>query len=188
MRSIRRVAIYCGSAAGTLPAFREAAEHVGRLLAGQGIEVVFGGGGGGLMGAVAGAALAAGGRVTGVIPNRLVGHEVAHEGLTVLIVVDSMHARKTVMCGLSDAFMVLPGGYGTLDELFEAVTWTQLGFHHKPVGLLDVEGYFAPLLAFLDHARDHGFIRPSNRAIVTSAAEPEALLERLRAAELPTAP
>ncbi|MBC7170947.1 MAG: TIGR00730 family Rossman fold protein, partial [Polyangiaceae bacterium] len=141
---MRRVAVYCGSSESNRESYRLGAARVGELLATRGIEVVYGGGNCGLMGIVADAALSSGGRVTGVIPTRLVGHEVAHAGLSELIVVDSMHARKTVMSGLSDAFFVLPGGFGTLDELFEATTWTQLGYHQKPVGLLDIDGYFEP--------------------------------------------
>ncbi len=185
MRTIRRIAVYCGSSEPRAPSFRAAAESVGRLLASRGIEIVYGGGNCGLMGAVADSALAAGGRVTGVIPTRLVSHEVAHAGLSELVVVDSMHARKTVMTSLSDAFLVLPGGFGTLDELFEATTWTQLGYHAKPIGVLDVDGYFTQLLAFLDHARDVGFVSDGHRGIVLGDDDPVRLLEALERAEPP---
>jgi uncharacterized protein (TIGR00730 family) len=149
------------------------------VLAHRGIGLVYGGGSEGLMGAVADAALAAGGEVIGVIPETLVARELAHARLTMLHVVRSMHERKARMAELSDAFVTLPGGFGTLDETCEMLTWTQLGIHKKPCGILDVDGYFAPLLAFLDSAVEEGFLRPENRALVDLDTEPERLLSRL---------
>lgn len=185
MRQLKRICVYCGSNVGDDPVFAEAAAAVGALLAERGIGVVYGGGSVGLMGVVADAALAAGGEVIGVIPEKLAAFELGHEGLTELIVVDSMHARKMAMARLSDAFLALPGGFGTLEEIFEVTTWTQLNYHHKPVGLLNVAGYYDHLLAFLQHAGDQGFIRPIHRGLLTSAEEPEALLARLQEAEIP---
>lgn len=184
-RSFRRVAVFCGSTLGDDPVYAEAARQVGRTLAGRGIGVVYGGGRVGMMGQVADAALAAGGQVHGVIPQKLRDLEVGHTGLTELFVVDSMHARKMLMGQLADAFIALPGGFGTLEELFEVVTWCQIGYHHKPVGVLDVGGYYAPLLRFIDHARDTGFIRPQYRPILQSATDIDALLELLANVELP---
>lgn len=184
-RTFRRVTLFCGSRHGDDPVHAEVARHVGRTLAGRGIDVVYGGGRVGLMGEVADAALAAGGRVYGVIPQKLCDLEVGHTGLTELFVVDSMHARKMLMAQLSDAFIALPGGFGTLEELFEAVTWCQLGYHQKPVGVLDVAGYFAPLLAFIDHAQATGFIRPEYRPILQHAGDIDALLDQLAHVRLP---
>jgi uncharacterized protein (TIGR00730 family) len=149
------------------------------VLARRRIGLVYGGGSEGLMGAVADAVLAAGGEVIGVIPESLVARELAHARLTKLHVVRSMHERKALMAELSDAFVTLPGGFGTLDETCEMLTWTQLGIHEKPCGILDVDGYFAPLLAFLDSAVEEGFLRPENRALVDLDTEPERLLSRL---------
>ncbi len=178
---IKSVCVYCGSAAGVRPAYAEAARALGTLLAREGIELVYGGGRVGLMGVVADAALAAGGRVTGVIPHALQAREVGHEGLTTLHVVTTMHERKALMAKLADAFVAMPGGLGTLEELAEVLTWAQLGVHRKPCGLLDVEGYYAPLTAFFDHAVAEGFVRPEHRALLVADAEPAALLARLRA-------
>lgn len=180
------MAVYCGSSNHVHGRYFEAARHVGRVLAGRGVTVVYGAGNVGLMGAVADGALEQGGHVMGVIPEKLRAKELAHGDIGELIVVDSMHSRKTIMAALSDAFLVLPGGFGTLDELFEAVTWTQLGYHEKPVGLLDVGGYFAHLLAFLDHARDEGFVREMHRELIAADADTEALLERLATMEIPS--
>ena len=182
---MRRICVYCGSSPGRDPAYRQAAEALGALLAERGIGVVYGGGRVGLMGQAADAALAAGGRVYGVIPQKLCDLEVGHTGLTELFVVDSMHARKMLMAQLSDAFIALPGGFGTLEELFEVVTWCQLGYHQKPVGVLDVAGYYTPLLTFIDHAQATGFIRPQYRPILQHAADIDALLEQLAHVELP---
>jgi uncharacterized protein (TIGR00730 family) len=178
---MERVCVFCGSNRGARPAYVAAAEALGTELARRGIGLVTGGGRVGLMGAVADAALAAGGEVIGVIPEALVAWEVAHAGLTALEVVDSMHARKARMADLSDAFVALPGGFGTLEEFCEVLTWAQLGLHTKACGLLDVEGYYDPLLALLDHAVTEGFVRPEHRALVLQAAEPAALLELLAA-------
>jgi uncharacterized protein (TIGR00730 family) len=152
MRTFRRVAVFCGSSIRVPAHFMHAAEAVGALLAERGIGVVYGGGNVGLMGRVADAALAAGGEVIGVIPDKLRALELDHPGLTDLFVVDSMHARKAMMAHMSDAFIALPGGYGTLEEIFEVTTWTQLNYHHKPVGLLNVAGYYDALLTFIAHA------------------------------------
>jgi len=150
------------------------------------VGLVYGGGSVGLMGEVATAALAAGGEAIGVIPEKLQQLELGKADLTELHVVPDMHARKKRMADLSDGFVVLPGGYGTLEELFEAVTWTQLGYHSKPVGLLDVEGYYRPLARFLDQVTAEGFVRPMHRPLVQLADTPEALLDRLARVELPT--
>ncbi len=184
-RSFRRIAVFCGSARGDDPVHAEAARALGRGLAGRGIGVVYGGGRVGLMGELAESALAAGGQVHGVIPQKLRDLEVAHTGLTELFVVDSMHARKMLMASLSDAFIALPGGFGTLEELFEVVTWCQIGYHQKPVGLLNVAGYYDPLLAFVDHAAAAGFIRPAYRPILQHAADLDTLLDQLASVQLP---
>jgi uncharacterized protein (TIGR00730 family) len=147
---MKRICVFAGSSAGVRPEYLRAAADLGTVLAARGIELVYGGARVGMMGAVAGAVLAGGGRVTGVIPQALVEKEVAHDGLTELRVVTSMHQRKALMADLSDAFIALPGGWGTLDEMFEILTWAQLGLHRKPCGLLNVSGYFDRLLAFLD--------------------------------------
>ncbi len=185
MRTFRRVCVYCGSSSRVDPAYLDAARGVGRLLAERGIGVVFGGGRVGLMGALADGAIEAGGETWGIIPEKLQARELAHTGVGELVVVDSMHARKSVMAGLSDAFIALPGGWGTLEELFEVTTWTQLNYHDKPVGLLNVRGYYDGLLAFLDHAASEGFIRPMHRGLVVDSTEPEALLDALATVEIP---
>ncbi len=177
--TLHRVCVFCGSAPGRDPRYVEAARGFGALLARRGIEVVTGGGRVGMMGAVAEGALGAGGRVVGVIPRVLMEREVAFEGLTELIVTGSMHERKQRMAALSDAFVALPGAFGTFEELCEMVTWTQLGIHDKPLGLLDVLGYWRALLALFDHAVAEGFLRPENRALVLSDADPAALLEAI---------
>jgi hypothetical protein len=178
--------VYCASSEVIAPSYRAVGRETGKLLAERGIAVVYGGGNVGLMKDVADGALAAGGEVIGVIPNRLRDRELAHEGATEMIVVDSMHARKQIMASLSDAFMALPGGYGTLDEVFEAVTWTQLGYHEKPVGLVDVDGFYEPLVRFLDEAAARGFIREAHRGLLVHEKTPEALLDTLAALELPS--
>ena len=180
MRTLRRVCVYCGSSPGSRPAFAVAAAGVGRLLAGQGIGVVYGGAAVGLMGIVADAALDAGGEVIGVLPDKLFEHEVGHDRLTELHVVASMHERKAMMSDLADAFIALPGGYGTIEEVVEAVTWTQLGIHDKPVGLLDVEGYFDHLVAFLDRAVDDELLKPDSRSLLLQDDDAPRLLDRLR--------
>jgi uncharacterized protein (TIGR00730 family) len=182
---MRRVCVFTGSNRGVRPEYGEAAGELGRLLAGRGIGVVYGGARVGLMGTLADAALAAGGEVVGVIPAALVAKEVAHAGLTDLRVVDSMHQRKALMSDLADAFIALPGGWGTLEEFFEVLTWAQLGLHRKPCGLLNVHGYFDGLLAFLSHTIDEGFVRPEYAAMIAVATTPEALLDRLASAAPP---
>ena len=159
-----------------------------RALVAGGHSLVYGGGNVGLMGVVADAVLAAGGEVVGVIPHTLMEREIGHTSVTRLHVVDSMHERKALMADLSDAFVALPGGVGTFEELFEAITWTQLGLHRKPCGLLNVDGFYDGLLRFLDHAWAEGFIKPETRAIVSSDTDPEALLQRLLATPMPAVP
>jgi uncharacterized protein (TIGR00730 family) len=176
---LNRVCIFCGSSTGVRPDYREAAETIAAHLARNRVEIVFGGGCVGLMGVVADTALAHGGHVIGVIPSALVAREIAHRGLPDLRVVSSMHERKALMASLSDAFIALPGGFGTFEEFCEVVTWTQLGLHRKPCGLLNVAGYYDPLVALFDRAVEDGFIRPENRGIVVTESDPEALIDRL---------
>ena len=177
---MRRLCVFSGSSPGAHPDYAEATAALGRALAGAGIGLVYGGASVGLMGTVADAALAAGGEVVGVIPQSLVDREIAHPGLSELHVVHSMHERKALMADLSDGFVALPGGTGTLDELFEVYTWTQLGLHAKPLGLLDVRGYWASLVAFLDHAVAERFVTAEHREMLVVADGPEALLEAFR--------
>ncbi|HKA57571.1 MAG TPA: TIGR00730 family Rossman fold protein [Gemmatimonadales bacterium] len=174
---LRRLCVFCGSSAGVRPEYVRAAQDFGRLLVERRIGLVYGGAHVGLMGALADAALGAGGEVVGVIPHALVQHEIAHRGLTELRVVADMHERKATMAELSDGFVALPGGAGTLEELFEVWTWGQLGLHHKPCGLLDVSGYFTRLRAFLDHAASEGFLRTEHRNMLIVETEPKALLD-----------
>jgi len=164
---------------GARPAYRTAARALGEALAARGVGLVYGGGSVGLMGVIADTMLAAGGEVIGVIPRALATKEIAHQGLADLRVVASMHERKATMTELADAFVALPGGYGTFDELFEAITWAQLGLHQKPIALLDVEGYFALLLAMLDRATADRFIRPEHRDLVIDDDDPARLLDRM---------
>lgn len=185
MRKFRRICVFCGSNSGDNPLYVAAARDLGVLLAQRNIGVVFGGGKVGLMGALADSTLAAGGQVLGVIPEKLKSREIAHDELTELFVVESMHARKTMMAHLSDAFIVLPGGFGTLEETFEVVTWTQLRYHTKPVGLLNIAGYYDRLLDFISHAVDEGFIQAEHRRILHSATDPKSLVEALENAQLP---
>jgi uncharacterized protein (TIGR00730 family) len=175
---MRRVCVYAGSNHGRDPAYAEAAAALGRLLARRGTGVVYGGGKVGLMGVVADAALAEGGEVIGVMPQDLIDREIGHAGLTELRVVGSMHERKAQMAELSDAFVALPGGAGTLEELIEIYTWSQLGLHRKPMGVLNVHGYYDALAALLDHAVHEGFLRQQHRAALHVAGTPEELLER----------
>ena len=174
-----RVCIFCGSSKGARPVYMEAASRVGRSLAERGVGLVYGGAAIGTMGAVADAALAAGGEVIGVIPESLAAPERAHQGLTELRVVDSMHTRKTTMIGLSDALIALPGGHGTLDELFEALTWSQLGIHGLPIGAWNVEGYWTPLVSMMDHMVREGFVRPGDRARLRVEDQLDPLLDHL---------
>ncbi|HEX4964543.1 MAG TPA: TIGR00730 family Rossman fold protein [Thermoanaerobaculia bacterium] len=174
-----RICVFCGSNPGADPRYAEAAAGFGRALAGRGLTLVYGGGRVGLMGVVADATLAAGGRAIGVIPRSLATRELAHEGLTELKVVGSMHERKAAMAGLAGAFVALPGGIGTLEEWFEVWTWGQLGIHSKPCGLLNVAGYYDPLLSFLDHAVAQHFLRAEHRAMALVDERAESLLDRL---------
>jgi uncharacterized protein (TIGR00730 family) len=176
---MRRIVVFCGASPGRRPAYVAAAQDLGRLLASRGIGVVYGGATIGLMGALADAALAAGGEVIGVIPRRLFPAEIPHTGLSEQRVVATMHERKALMAELSDAVIALPGGTGTLDELFEMFTWSQLGLHRQPIGLLDVEGYWQPLLAFMDHMVQERFISAEHRDTLLVESDPETLLERL---------
>jgi uncharacterized protein (TIGR00730 family) len=173
------VCVYCGSRFGASPAFLEAAQALGQAIAKRGWRLVYGGGNVGLMGATADAALAAGGHVVGVIPERLMNREVGHRGLTKLHVVQTMHERKRLMAELADAFIALPGGIGTLEELFEVWTWRHLGYHDQPMGLLNVGGFYDPLLAFMNHTREAGFIDDLQQAMLTVSADPQDLLDRL---------
>jgi uncharacterized protein (TIGR00730 family) len=179
--ALKRVCVFCGSNVGARPDYTQAARGIGALLAARGIGLVYGGGNIGLMGVMADAALEAGGEVIGVIPQSLVAREVAHHGLTELRVVQTMHERKAMMNALSDAFVAMPGGFGTLDEFFEVLTWSQLGYHGKPCGLLDVADYFRDLLAMLDRAVLEKFLRPAHRALVMADEDPARLLQRMAA-------
>jgi uncharacterized protein (TIGR00730 family) len=185
---VRRVCVFCGSSRGHDPRYAGQAAALARELASRGIGVVFGGGSIGLMGVLADHALAAGGSVTGVIPHGLAARELAHRGVADMRVVPTMHARKALMAELADGFVALPGGLGTLDELFEIVTWSQLGIHRKPVGVLNVAGYYDPLVALLDHAVAGGFVSPENRGLVVVEDDPASLLDRMAAHEPPPAP
>jgi uncharacterized protein (TIGR00730 family) len=185
---MKRICVYCGSSLGNRAEYAEAAMTLGGLLARRGIGLVYGGGNVGLMGIVADGALAAGGEVIGVIPHSLASREIAHHGVTDLRVVDSMHTRKAMMAELSDAFIAMPGGVGTFEELFEAITWTQLGVHRKPCGLLNVAGFYSPLAAFIDQAVSEGFIKPVHRQGIVVDDNPERLLDTLSTVELPDVP
>jgi uncharacterized protein (TIGR00730 family) len=180
MSELRSICVFCGSQPGTRPDYVQAARDLGTYLAGHGIEIVFGGGHVGMMGALADAALARGGRVTGVIPEHLMRPEIAHHGLTELIVVDSMHTRKRTMAQRADAFVVLPGGYGTLEEMFEMVTWLQLRLHAKPLGVLNVAGFYDRLIDFVRHAADERFIRADHWDLMIVERTIPLLVERLR--------
>ncbi|MFR0674284.1 TIGR00730 family Rossman fold protein [Enterobacterales bacterium AW_CKDN230030176-1A_HGKHYDSX7] len=186
--SLRSVCVFCGASTGANPLYREAAVALGRTLAERGTTLVYGGGAVGLMGIVADAALAAGGEVIGIIPQSLKDAEIGHTGLTRLEVVDGMHARKARMAELSDAFIALPGGLGTLEELFEVWTWGQLGYHAKPLGLLDVNGFYEKLGSFLDHIVDEGFVRPQHRAMLRLGREAGELLEGMARMKTPVVP
>jgi uncharacterized protein (TIGR00730 family) len=176
---IKRLCVFCGANAGSRPVFAQAAKDLGALLARRNIGVVYGGGNIGLMGALADAALAHGGEVIGVIPKSLMERELAHTGVSELHVVSTMHERKALMADLSDAFIALPGGFGTLDEFFEILTWAQLGIHSKPCGVLNVDGYFDSLLAFLDRAVQEGLLQQQNRNLFTVARDPSELIREL---------
>lgn len=178
---MRGVCVYCGSSPGRGGVYKEAAAAMGSALAGRGLTLIYGGARVGLMGALADAALAAGGRVVGVIPSLLGEREVAHEHLDELIYTESMHERKTRMAERADAFVAMPGGLGTLEEFFEVLTWSQLGLHHKPVGLLNSAGYYETLLAFLDHCVAEELVAPRHRALIRVAPDPDTLLDQLAA-------
>ena len=178
---MKRICVYCGANRGRDPAFAVAARAMGEALARRGIELVTGGGRVGLMGVIADATLEAGGRVTGVIPQALMNKELGHAGLTDLIVTASMHERKAKMAELSDGFVAMPGGLGTYEELFEIWTWAQLGWHHKPCGLLNAAGFYDKLVAFLDGASDAQFLKPEHRAMLVVDADPDRLLDRFAA-------
>ena len=171
--ALRTLCVFCASADGAQPAYRKAALELGALLAQRGVGLVYGGATSGLMGAVADAALAAGGRVIGVIPHVLVDKEVSHHGCTELHVVDTMHTRKALMGERADAFLVLPGGYGTLEELFEVLAWQTLRLHNKPICLLNTAGFYDSMLLFLNHCQTEGVLRPGTRALLHVADSPE---------------
>jgi uncharacterized protein (TIGR00730 family) len=183
---LRRICVFCGSSSGVRPVYQQAAQTVGQLLCRRGIELVYGGGHVGLMGIVADACLSEGGRVIGVIPQALADREVAHTGLTELRIVGSMHERKALMADLSEAFMSLPGGYGTWEEFFEVLTWSQLGIQGKACGVLNVDGYYDPLLQMADRALSEGFLRDAHRDLLLSDSDPERLLDRLSSYAAPT--
>lgn len=184
-RSFRRICVYCGSSNHVDERYKAAARAMGRVLVTRGIDLVYGGGSVGLMGIIADTVLEGGGRVFGVIPRRLYELEVGHDGCTELFVVDGMHSRKMLMMQLSDAFVALPGGFGTMEELFEVTTWTQLQYQDKPVGVLDVDDYYAPLLQWIAHAHAEKFIRDQHRHLIVSNDQPGALLDQLATATLP---
>jgi uncharacterized protein (TIGR00730 family) len=183
MVALRRVCVFCGSLSGVGDGYSSTARELGKLLADRGIELVYGGGHVGLMGELADACLAQGGHVTGVIPGGLFTREVAHRGVTTLHEVESMHERKRLMYDLSDAFVALPGGFGTLEELAEVVTWTQLGLHNKPAMLLDADGFWDPLAEQLDRMVSHGFLKPANRDLIQHSRSPQDALDRLATIE-----
>jgi uncharacterized protein (TIGR00730 family) len=176
---LKRICVYCGSSVGARPSYQQAAQRLGAMMAERGIGLVFGGGGIGLMGVIADAVLARGGEAIGVIPESLVRREIGHRGVTKLHVVETMHQRKALMADLSDAFIALPGGYGTLEEICETITWSQLGIQQKPCGLLNIENYWNGMLEFLDHAVREQFVRPENRNLVLVASTPEEMLNKL---------
>jgi len=176
---MKRVCVFCGANAGIRAEYGIAAQGLAAVLARRGLGLVYGGGNVGLMGVLADSMLQAGGEVIGVIPQSLVAKEVAHRGVTELRIVDTMHQRKALMNELSDAFIALPGGFGTLDEFFEILTWAQLGIHGKPSGLLNVSGYYDRLLAMLDHAVTEGLLRPAHRALVIADTDADSLVQRL---------
>jgi hypothetical protein len=179
VNAVRRLAVYCGSAPGSSPVFAEAARATAKAMVGQGVELVYGGGRLGLMGLIADSVLDLGGRVYGVIPAALIELEVAHEGITELHRVETMHERKAKMTELADAFLALPGGIGTLDELFEAWSWNALGYHAKPFCLLNVEGFWDGMIEFMDHATRNGFLSQQRRKQLLVASTPEEALEYL---------
>ena len=177
---IKALCVYCGANAGVSPDYAVAARELARVLVSENIALVYGGGKVGLMGVIADEVLRLGGEVTGVIPTQLVEREVGHTGLTRQFIVKDMHERKAMMASLSDAFIAMPGGYGTLEELFEMLTWAQLGLHAKPIGLLNVDRFYDGLIAFVDNGQQQGFIRPQHAAFLNADADPAALVQRLK--------
>jgi uncharacterized protein (TIGR00730 family) len=174
---MKRICVFCGSSAGSQPEYRACAEQLGAELTRRKIGLVYGGGNVGLMGAIADSVLEAGGEAIGVIPEHLMTREIGHDRLTKLHIVRSMHERKALMADLSDAFIALPGGFGTLEEFFEVLTWSQLGLHARPCGIVNALGYYAPLLRMLDHAVDERFLKPQNRALLIARETPSDLLQ-----------
>lgn len=185
---MKRICVFCGSRTGEKPAYRMAAEDLGPLLVRHCGGLVYGGGRIGLMGLLADRVVAAGGEAIGVIPDFLMTEEIAHPGLTELRVVATMHERKAMMAELADGFIALPGGYGTLEEFFEILTWAQLGLHGKPCALLNVQGYFDPLLELVNHAVTEGFVRPRHRSLIIEDSDAETLLQRMKAYAAPEIP
>jgi len=185
MNNIKSLCLFCGASTGARPEYKLAAHHFGATLAKNNIRMIYGGGSVGLMGVAANACLANGGEVIGVIPQLLMEKEVGHRGISKMHVVNTMHERKALMTELSDGFIALPGGYGTLDELFESLTWQQLGYHIKPVGLLNVSGFYDGLVKFLDHARDDQLLREIHRDALKVDIDLLALIEKMRRAEMP---
>lgn len=179
---MRAIAVYCGASHGASPRYTEAARALAASLVAHGLPLVYGGGNVGLMGEIADEVLRLGGEVTGVIPRALVEREVGHAGLTRLFVVKDMHERKAMMSDLADGFIAMPGGFGTLEELFEMLTWSQLGIHSKPVGLLNVDGFYDRLIEFVSHQQGEGFVHPQHAALMMAEREPDALVARLQAA------
>ena len=177
---IKALCVYCGANAGVTPQYAVAARELARVLVSENIALVYGGGNVGLMGVIADEVLRLGGEVTGVIPTALVEREVGHTGLTRQFVVKDMHERKAMMASLADAFIAMPGGYGTLEELFEMLTWAQLGIHAKPIGLLNVDHFYDGLISFVQNGREQGFVRPQHAAFLNAHADPAALVQRLK--------
>ena len=180
---MKHICVFCGSNQGAKPGYKAAAQALGQALVKRGLGLVYGGGNVGLMGTIADTVLSVGGTAIGVIPQALVDKELAHQGLTQLHIVDSMHERKALMAELSDGFIALPGGFGTFEEFCEVLTWAQLGFHQKPCGLLNIDGYYSPLIAMFDHATNEQFVRPPHRSLVLEAQDPDRLLDKLASYE-----
>ncbi|UBF26921.1 TIGR00730 family Rossman fold protein [Kovacikia minuta CCNUW1] len=185
---MKSICVFCGSNFGARSTYKLAAQEVGRVLVDRGLGLVYGGGNVGLMGAIADAVLEAGGKAIGVIPQSLVDKELAHAGLTQLHIVNSMHERKALMAELSDGFIAMPGGFGTFEEFCEVLTWSQLGFHQKPCGLLNVDGYYDPLITLFDHAVEEQFVRPPHRSLVLVDSQIHPLLDKLATFEPSTLP
>mgnify|MGYP001817795633 FL=1 len=182
---MKRICVYCGSSPGGRASYLDAAADLARVMVARGIGLVYGGGSVGLMGGIADAVLEAGGVVTGVIPRSLAEREVSHGGVTDLRIVESMHQRKALMAELSDGFIAMPGGFGTIEELLEVLTWSQLGFHQKPCAILNVDGYFDALMQFLDHSVDQAFVKPIHRNMLLDHELPEQLLAMMETYQHP---